>query len=279
MFGPQAPCVLYLFSVHMAPIMRFMVIALGMVLLAAPVASHELVIYTVIVNDEGPQPADIPETALKVGDSVWFWMKDSTRLVDSIETGNTLGTEEVSRILMKIYTKKGDKGKTSLLYGTSVSKDNIAPEAYGSVDELVAALGLVRQEDELSEKTKVLLLNVQRELFIVGAELATSKSNREKLKPNETLVTESMVDELEKVIDELTEKNGIPEYFVVPGNNSISSKLDWCRVVSRRAERRCVTWQELNKLEDSFVITYLNRLSDLLWMMARDYEDEWTASK
>ena len=107
---------------------------------------------------------------------------------------------------MKIYTKKGDKGKTSLLYGTSVSKDNIAPEAYGSVDELVAALGLVRQEDKLSEKTKVLLLNIQRELFIVGAELATSKSNREKLKPNETLVTESMVDELEKVIDELTEK-------------------------------------------------------------------------
>ena len=180
---------------------------------------------------------------------------------------------------MKIYTKKGDKGKTSLLYGTSVSKDNIAPEAYGSVDELVAALGLVRKEDKISEKTKVLLLNIQRELFIVGAELATSKSNREKLKPNETLVTESMVSELEKVIDELTEKNGIPEYFVVPGNSSISSKFDWCRVVSRRAERRCVTWKELNKLEDSFVITYLNRLSDLLWMMARDYEDEWTASK
>ena len=124
---------------------------------------------------------------------------------------------------MKIYTKKGDKGKTSLLYGTSVSKDNIAPEAYGSVDELVAALGLVRKEEKLGEKTKALLLKIQRELFIVGAELATSKSNREKLKPNETLVTESMVSELEKVIDELTEKNGIPEYFVVPGNNSISN--------------------------------------------------------
>ena len=180
---------------------------------------------------------------------------------------------------MKIYTKKGDKGKTSLLFGTSVSKDNIAPEAYGSVDELVAALGLIRQEKKLDHETKNLVLKIQRELFIVGAELATSKLNRKKLKPNETLVTESMVDELEKVIDELTEKNGIPEYFVVPGNNSISSKFDWCRVVSRRAERRCVTWKELNKLEDSFVVTYLNRLSDLLWMMARDYEDEWTASK
>ncbi len=144
---------------------------------------------------------------------------------------------------------------------------------------MVAALGLIRKEEKLDHETKNLILKIQRELFIVGAELATSKSNRKKLKPNETLVTESMVDELEKVIDELTEKNGIPEYFVVPGNNSISSKFDWCRVVSRRAERRCVTWKELNKLEDSFVITYLNRLSDLLWMMARDYEDEWTASK
>ena len=180
---------------------------------------------------------------------------------------------------MKIYTKKGDKGKTSLLFGTSVSKDNIAPEAYGSVDELVAALGLVRKEEGLNEETKALVLKIQRELFVVGAELATSKSNRKKLISNETLVTKSMVEELEKVIDELTEKNGIPEYFVVPGNSSISSKFDWCRVVSRRAERRCVTWKELNKLEDSFVITYLNRLSDLLWMMARDHEDEWTASK
>jgi len=180
---------------------------------------------------------------------------------------------------MKIYTKKGDKGKTRLLYGTSVSKDNVAPEAYGSVDELVAALGLLRKEKELTDETKVLILKIQRELFIVGAELATSKSNRNKLKSNETLVTELMVNELEKVIDQLTEKNGIPEYFVVPGNNSISSQFDWCRVVSRRAERRCVTWKDLNELKDTYIITYLNRLSDLLWMLARDYEDEWTASK
>tara|TARA_Y100000591_G_C21771675_1_gene665913 strand:- start:430 stop:972 length:543 start_codon:yes stop_codon:yes gene_type:complete len=180
---------------------------------------------------------------------------------------------------MKIYTKKGDKGKTRLLYGTSVSKDNVAPEAYGSVDELVAALGLLRKEKELSNETKVLILKIQRELFIVGAELATSKSNRDKLKSNETLVTEFMVNELENVIDQLTEKNGIPEYFVVPGDNSISSQFDWCRVVSRRAERRCVTWKDLNELKDTYVINYLNRLSDLLWMLARDYEDEWTASK
>ena len=116
-------------------------------------------------------------------------------------------------------------------------------------------------------------------MFVVGAELATSKDNRTKLKPNETLVTDSMVKTIEKEIDYLTEKNGVPDYFVVPGENSISSKFDWCRVVSRRAERKCVAWKKLNKVEDTKVIVYLNRLSDLLWMLARDNEKEWTSSK
>ena len=84
---------------------------------------------------------------------------------------------------------------------------------------------------------------------------------------------------LEKNIDYLTDKNGIPDFFVVPGENSISSKFDWCRVVSRRAERKCVAWKKINEIEDTFVLIYLNRLSDLLWMMARDFEKEWTSSK
>ncbi len=180
---------------------------------------------------------------------------------------------------MKIYTKQGDKGDTKLLYGDSVPKDSIAPEAYGSVDELVAALGLVRYEKDLPIATKELVLKIQRELFVVGAELATSKKNRTKLKANQTLVVENMIKNLEKDIDYLTEKNGIPEFFVVPGENSISSKFDWCRVVSRRAERKCVTWKNINKIDDTLVIVYLNRLSDLLWMLARDFETEWTASK
>jgi len=99
---------------------------------------------------------------------------------------------------MKIYTKKGDKGETRLLYGDAVSKDSIAPEAYGSVDELVAALGLVRYEQKLPQDTKEHILRIQRELFVVGAELATSKENRPKLKPMETLVTDGMVEILEK---------------------------------------------------------------------------------
>mgnify|MGYP001334225479 FL=1 len=179
---------------------------------------------------------------------------------------------------MKIYTKKGDKGDTSLLYGDQVSKDNIAPEAYGSVDELVAALGLIRCEEKLPIEVKDTTLRIQRELFIVGAELATDKEKRSKLVDGKTKVTDSMIKMLEKDIDFLTEKNGIPTYFVVPGENVISAKFDWARVVSRRAERKCVTWYKTLEIEDSKVVTYLNRLSDFLWMMARDFEEDWTPS-
>ena len=182
-------------------------------------------------------------------------------------------------IIMKIYTKKGDKGQTRMLFGDEVSKDDLAPDAYGSVDELVAALGLIRADNDLPIEVKENILRIQRELFIVGAELATTKENRKKLKPNETLVEEKMVLRLEKDIDFLEEKNGIPEFFVVPGENELSAKFDWARVVSRRAERKCVRWQKHLEINDSEVIVYLNRLSDLLWMLAREFENDWTPSK
>ena len=179
---------------------------------------------------------------------------------------------------MKIYSKKGDNGDTSLLYGAAVSKDDIAPVAYGSVDELVASLGLIRAETKLPIDVKATILRIQRELFIVGAELATDKSEREKLSEGKTLVTDEMIINLEKDIDNLTEKNGLPNFFVVPGENMISAKLDWSRVISRRAERKCVTWYKTLDMSDSKVVIYLNRLSDLLWMMARDFEKDWTPS-
>ena len=179
---------------------------------------------------------------------------------------------------MKIYTKKGDKGETRMLFGDAVSKDDLAPDAYGSVDELVAALGLIRADKELPIEVQENILRIQRELFIVGAELATTKENRKKLEPDKTLVEEKMILQLEKDIDFLEEKNGVPEFFVVPGENVISAKFDWARVVSRRAERKCVTWYKTLEIEDSKVVTYLNRLSDFLWMMARDFEEDWTPS-
>ena len=180
---------------------------------------------------------------------------------------------------MKIYTKAGDEGETKLLYGDTVPKDSLAPEAYGSVDELVASIGLIRAEKELPIEVKETLLRIQRELFVVGAELATTKENRKKLKAKKTLVDDAMVERLEKDIDYLEEKNGIPEFFVVPGENIISAKFEWSRVVSRRAERKCVTWQNRLGIKESKVIVYLNRLSDLLWMLARDFEEDWVPSK
>ena len=134
---------------------------------------------------------------------------------------------------MKIYTKKGDNGETALLYGGIVSKDNIAPEAYGSVDELVAAIGLIRAESKLPDETKDTILRIQRELFIVSAELATDKSKRDRLIEGETLITDEMIKNLEKDIDYLTKKNGLPDFFVVPGENIISAKFDWSRVITR----------------------------------------------
>ena len=180
---------------------------------------------------------------------------------------------------MKIYTKKGDKGETRMLFGDAVSKDDLAPDAYGSVDELVAALGLIRADKDLPIEVQEDILRIQRELFIVGAELATTKENRKKLEPDKTLVEEKMILQLEKDIDFLEEKNGIPEFFVVPGENDISAKFDWARVVSRRAERKCVRWQKHLKIDDSQVVVYLNRLSDFLWMLAREFENDWTPSK
>jgi len=158
---------------------------------------------------------------------------------------------------VKIYTKKGDKGETALLYGGIVSKDNIAPEAYGSVDELVAAMGLIRAESKLPNEAKDTILRIQRELFII---------------------TDEMIKNLEKDIDYLTKKNGLPDFFVVPGENIISAKFDWSRVIARKAERKCVTWYKTLDMKDSKVVIYLNRLSDFLWMMARDFEKDWTPS-
>ena len=180
---------------------------------------------------------------------------------------------------MKIYTKKGDKGETRMLFGDAVSKDDLAPDAYGSVDELVAALGLIRADGKLPIEVQETILRIQRELFIVGAELATTKENRKKLEPEKTLVEKKMILKLEEDIDFLEEKNGIPEFFVVPGENKLSAKFDWARVVSRRAERKCVRWQRHLEINDSEVIVYLNRLSDLLWMLARESENDWTPSK
>src|SRR5215471_11277874 len=104
----------------------------------------------------------------------------------------------------KIYTRKGDDGSTGLLYGGRVGKDSPGPDAYGAVDEAVSALGLARAETERGSELDELIVRLQRELFVVGAELATAPDNRRKLEPGVTLVTAAMVDALEPIIDEVT---------------------------------------------------------------------------
>ena len=166
---------------------------------------------------------------------------------------------------MKIYTRHGDDGTTGLFYGGRVRKDSDHPAAYGDVDEAQAAIGWARSQVQNDTELDATLVHVLRDLWILMAELATLPENRDKLEDGVSLVNHEMVEALEKFIDETSEKFSVPEEFVIPGQNPISSALDIARTVVRRAERSVLKVQT----EDSFVGPYLNRLSDLLWMLAR----------
>lgn len=178
---------------------------------------------------------------------------------------------------MKIYTRRGDDGTTGLFYGGRVSKADLAPEAYGTVDEAVAAIGLARghAEGDLADT----LLSLQRSLFVVAAELATDPDNRGKLQPGVSLVEPSAVTELEQAIDEVTDRIGQPEGFTVSGEHPLSGALDLARAVVRRAERRCVAYAEAGGLDGSHVVPYLNRLADYLFTLVRASESTWQPSK
>jgi cob(I)alamin adenosyltransferase len=164
---------------------------------------------------------------------------------------------------VKIYTRKGDDGTTGLLYGGRVPKDSAQPTAYGTVDELQAALGVARADadDELGE----LLLHLERDLWVLMGELATDPSKRDKLSAGATLVTEEMVTHLEQLIDDTSGRFDPPTEFVVPGQNRVGALLDVARTVARRAERDSLA----AAVPESSVVPYLNRLSDLLWTLAR----------
>ena len=178
---------------------------------------------------------------------------------------------------MKIYTKKGDDGTTGLFYGGRVNKDAAGPEAYGTVDEAVAALGVARAAADSRMSTE--LLRIQRELFVVAAELATASENRAKLDDGVSRVTESMVADLEAAIDRVVDEVGMPTEFVVPGGNQAAAAIDVARTVVRRAERRAVSYASAGGLEASQVVPYLNRLADYLYMLARAAEGEWVPSR
>jgi cob(I)alamin adenosyltransferase len=169
----------------------------------------------------------------------------------------------------RIYTRTGDDGTTGLLYGGRVPKDDPATDAYGTTDEAVAALGLARSLTEHSALAAELLV-LQRELFVVGADLATNPRERPKLQEGVSLVTPGMVQRLEARIDELVRERPLPEVFIVPGANPASAALDVARGVIRRAERLVVGLErEPGRAVNPDVRKYLNRLSDLVFVLAR----------
>jgi cob(I)alamin adenosyltransferase len=168
----------------------------------------------------------------------------------------------------RIYTKTGDDGTTGLLFGSRVPKDDLVTEAYGTTDEAVAALGLARASTT-DETMAADLLALQRELFVVGADLATNPHEREKLKPEISLVTDRMVRRLEQRIDDLVDKRPLPEVFIVPGANTASASIDLARAIVRRAERAVVALEHAQREVNPEVRRYLNRLSDLLFVLAR----------
>jgi cob(I)alamin adenosyltransferase len=169
----------------------------------------------------------------------------------------------------KVYTRTGDDGTTALLYGGRVGKDTVGPDAYGAVDEAVSALGLARAETDRGSELDELLVRLQRELFVVGAELATAPENRGKLEPGVSVTTAGMVDALEPIIDDITTRYERPTEFVLPGENRVAAALDVARTLVRRAERQSVAAAHAGWLPDSKVIPYLNRLADLVYTLAR----------
>lgn len=167
---------------------------------------------------------------------------------------------------MKIYTKTGDKGETGLFGGERVSKNSLRIEAYGTVDELNAFLGLALIETKDLE-VKVLLERIQNILFILGSDLATPDTEKNK-KLNITRINSSHSAELEKAIDHFEEKLEPLRNFILPGGSKSAALLHICRTIARRAERRIVALNETVKIGDNIII-FVNRLSDLLFVLSR----------
>jgi len=173
---------------------------------------------------------------------------------------------------MRTFNKRGDKGKTSLLYGGRVAKTHPRCEAYGTIDEAISALGVARVSST-HKRVKEIVYRIQQELFIVGAEMASSSDKANKSSKRSFTVTEEMLQRLEGFIDELEVVVDMPNAFVIPGACSGSAALDLSRTIIRRAERWAVALYNNDLIKNQNVQSYLNRLSDLVFVLAR-YEEQ-----
>ncbi len=185
----------------------------------------------------------------------------------------------------KIYTRTGDDGSTGLFYGGRVPKDSALPMAYGAVDEAQAFLGVARAQASqpssqslsagVAAELDQVLSTVCKDLYVLMAELATLPENHEKLEYGTSRVTAEMAEALEVHIDDFKSRFEAPSHFAVPGQDPLSAALDVARTVVRRAERASVS----AVADGSHVLVYLNRLSDLVWTMARWVEDTTVLAK
>ncbi len=181
---------------------------------------------------------------------------------------------------MKIYTKKGDQGTTSLFGGAKISKHSLRIHAYGTVDELNSVLGIVLTHT-VSKTGETILKELQNQLFVLGADLATLPSKKTKIER----IGNKEIDQLEQWIDELDEQLPALTSFILPGGAPAGATLHLARTVCRRAERHTVALKKEDPISDEALI-YLNRLSDLLFVLARfenqqaeETETKWTSKK
>jgi cob(I)alamin adenosyltransferase len=179
---------------------------------------------------------------------------------------------------VSIVTRHGDGGETSLLYGGRVPKDDLHTEAYGALDEAISALGLARALCHDAARAQR-ILDLQRDLFTAGAELATAAADRPKLEKHFDTVSVSMVEALDGEVAALEARVPLPKGFVIPGGNPVAAALDLGRTLVRRAERRAVSLHRAGQLANGEVLRYLNRCSDLLFMLAREAEGDALVAK
>jgi cob(I)alamin adenosyltransferase len=172
---------------------------------------------------------------------------------------------------VEVYTRRGDDGTTGLLYGGRVEKDDLRTEAYGAVDEAVSTLGLARAQLVGTEWHEP-VLGLQRELFVLGAQLATLAEHWAQLDDGVSRVTAMMVEELERRIDATTASYPLPQEFVVPGEEAAGAAIDLARTVLRRAERHAVAMNRAGLLPEETALHWLNRASDYLFVLARAVE-------
>lgn len=179
-----------------------------------------------------------------------------------------MGLKDVYTNLIQVYTRKGDSGETGLFGGSKISKDSIKVEAYGSIDEAAAFIGEARAN--LTDKNlKDILYKIQEKFLVIGAHLASDKNGINRLKEG---IEDSDIEELENIIDSYS-KNLLPLYkFIIPGDNKESASLHIARTVVRRSERRIVALKGREAVEPN-LLKYVNRVSDVLFVLARVIED------